>query len=129
MKNTILTIEHNNYQENVIVNAKNVKEVRNLIKEAKGFTVAFQGDYIFSLVEDTEKSIEVECCSYYRDGSTKTNTNETVIVHKDGKVKFDGDCMGSYIFRFQKVKSTSFGDYINVYGERMYFAWGAPKFK
>lgn len=74
------------------------------------------------------KNIEIECCSYYRDGSTKTETVESVIVRKDNKVKFDGDCMGSYNFRFQKVKSTSFGDYINVYGERMYFAWNAPKF-
>ena len=74
------------------------------------------------------KSIEVECCSYYRDGSTKITTTEAVIIRKDGQVKFDGDCMGSYSFRFQKVKSTSFGDYINVYGERMYFAWNAPTF-
>ena len=128
---TIVKVTYTKYYENIKVNAKNANQLRILIntdKDIVSHKVITQGDYTFSLVEQNEKSIEVECVSYYRDGSTKRTTIESVIVRKDNKIKFDGDCMGSYSFRFQKVKSTSFGDYINVYGERMYFAWDAPTF-
>jgi hypothetical protein len=128
---TIVKVTYTKYSENIAVNEKNANQLRSLIntdKDVQKYEIYFQGDYNFSLIEETEKSIEIECCSYYRDGTIKSETLESVIVRKDNKVKFDGDCMGSYSFRFQKVKSTSFGDYINVYGERMYFAWEAPKF-
>jgi uncharacterized protein YqiB (DUF1249 family) len=129
---TIVKVTYTNYSENIAVNEKNANQLRNLIntdKDVQKYEIYFQGDYIFNLVEQNERTTEVECVSYYRDGSTKRTTTETVIIRKDNKIKFDGDCMGSYSFRFQKVKSTSFGDYINVYGERMYFAWDAPTFK
>ena len=128
---TIVKVTYTRYSENIAVNEKNASELRSLIntdKDVQKYEIYFQGDYNFSLIEETEKSIEVECVSYYRDGSTKRTTIESVIIRKDNKIKFDGDCMGSYSFRFQKVKSTSFGDYINVYGERMYFAWDSPTF-
>jgi len=108
--------------------SKESLEILSVYNVSKEFEAAVRA-MIENFLNPNERTIEVECVSYYRDGSTKRTTTETVIIRKDNKIKFDGDCMGSYSFRFQKVKSTSFGDYINVYGERMYFAWDAPKFK
>ena len=128
---TIVKVTYTRYSENIKVNAKNANQLRILLntdKDIVSHEVITQGDYVFNLVEKNEKSMDVECVSYYRDGSIKRTTIESVIIRKDNKIKFDGDCMGSYSFRFQKVKSTSFGDYINVYGERMYFAWDSPTF-
>ena len=124
MKNTILTIEHNNYQENVIVNAKNVKEVRNLIKEAKGFTVAFQGDYSFSL-KPLFKMVEVELSNCDRMHKSFTINVE---VREDDKIRVLGDSCGDWVFKFQTVKTTGKGDYVKMYGQRVYFSYTAPTY-
>ena len=124
MKATILTIEYNNYQENVIVNAKNVKQVRNLIKESKSFVVAFQGDYNFNL-KPQFKTVEVEISNCYEISRYFTMSVE---VREDDKIRILGDGFGDWVFKFQTVKTTGKGDYVKMYGNRVYFKWNAPTF-
>lgn len=47
MKNTIITIKYNNYEENVIVNKSNYSEVKQLVKDNE-WSIFFQGDFIFN---------------------------------------------------------------------------------
>jgi len=124
MRATILTIEYNNYEENVIVNAKNVKEVRNLIKEAKSFAVASQGDYTFSL-KPQFKTVEVELSNCYEISRYFTMSVE---VREDDKIRILGDGFGDWVFKFQTVKTTGKGDYVKMYGNRVYFKWSAPTY-
>ena len=129
---TTIKVTYTNYSENVNVNEANAQQLRNLINndsDVQGWEVYTQGDYSFQLVEPTEKVVSVDLEEFRRDGTVKhTYPNCLVSVRKDGKVKFEGDTCGAWSFRFQKVKESSFGEYINVYGKRSYFAGGAPIF-
>ena len=42
---TIITIVHENYEENVIVNKENFEEVKELIRKAKNYKIFQQGDF------------------------------------------------------------------------------------
>lgn len=125
MKATILNIEYNNYTENVIVNEKNVKQVRNLIKKSKGFAIAFQGDYSFNL-KPLFKTIKVQISNC---DEINRYFNISVEVREDDKIRILADGFGDWVFKFQTVKTTGKGDYLKMYGNRVYFKWNAPTYK
>ena len=55
--------------------------------------------------------------------------SQTIQVRSDNKIRILGDGFGDWVFKFQTVKTTSKGDYLKMYGQRVYFACEAPTFK
>jgi hypothetical protein len=119
MKATIITIDFGQYTENVIVNEQNADEARSTIKAAKGYAVFFQGDYVFSL--STTKIEDVEICQYDSNAAPKkeyTERFETKIVNGKKLYKMVDGCGQN--LRFQKLKSTTYGQYLTLFGTRWY---------
>jgi hypothetical protein len=124
---TIVKVTYTKYSENIKVNAKNANQLRILIntdKDIVSHEVITQGDYIFNL-KPQFKTVEVEI----------RNCNEisryftmSVEVREDDKIRILGDGFGDWVFKFQTVKTTGKGDYVKMYGNRVYFKWDAPTF-
>jgi len=71
------------------------------------------------------KTVEVEISNCYEISRYFTMSVE---VRSDDKIRILGDGFGDWVFKFQTVKTTGKGDYVKMYGNRVYFKWSAPTF-
>ncbi len=125
---TIITINFKNYSENNTV--LNLDCIVSLVERMKNdsdfvsFEIAQAGDDVEAVKEilfprETEQTFTVEVFNH--DTEDKTFSIE-VVVRKDGKVKLLADTFGGeWRNCFQKVRETSKGYFVKLYGSRLYF--------
>lgn len=98
MKNTIIKVSHDQYTERIILNASNRIEVTNYLHD-KIWQVETEGDFIIDEMEHKGQYEMIVC----------TKVGEKVLPFYE--------CCE----RPQKVKTSSKGQYIHIYGQRFYF--------
>ena len=106
--NTIIEVNQGNYTERIIMTAKNFWNVLAEI-EGKAFQYIVKGDFVATTQKMSEKD---EYCY------------TLTLQVKGDKVKILDDVCDAYIPKFQKIKTTSKGQYITHGSDRVYFLNG-----
>ena len=121
MKNTIVKITYTNYTENAVISSskqeRELLAIKNKDNDFQSYEVISQGDYILKNSKIEMKTFAIgnnDEFEYYQEFEIIGN-----------KVKAIIDTFGEdYRMCFQKVNTTSKGQWVKVYGERIYFLNG-----
>jgi copper chaperone CopZ len=105
---TIIEVNQGQYTENIAITKTNIKEA---LKEIKGkdWTYIVKGDIT---LEPKEVTVEFE-----------TSTPMSGLLSADGRLKVFFDTFsGEWRHAFQTIKSTDKGEFITIYGRRIYIS-------
>tara|TARA_R110000772_G_scaffold111831_2_gene215933 strand:+ start:3600 stop:3974 length:375 start_codon:yes stop_codon:yes gene_type:complete len=121
MTNTIVKITYTNYTENVKINnskkENELLDIKNRDNSFESYEVIKQGDYIL-------KSDKIEMKTFAMGNNDEFQYEQTFEIIGN-KVKAIIDTFGEdYRMCFQKINTTSKGQWVKVYGERIYFLNG-----
>ena len=121
MTNTIVKITYTNYTENVVISSskkeRELLAIKNKDNSFEKYEVINQGDYIL-------KSDKIEMRTFAMGNNDEFQYHQTFEII-GSKVKAVIDTFGEdYRMCFQKVRTTSKGQWVNVYGSRIYFLNG-----
>ena len=127
---TIVKVTYTNYSENIIVNKTNIDQFWELIRTGQGiicYELITQGTFKDDFLPKTNERVIINVKMSYHDSMHKIFLMD-VVVRDDEKIKLLFDTFGEWNQCFQTIKSTGKGDYMTLYGNRVYFYWDAPKF-
>jgi len=121
MKNTIVKIAYTNYTENAVISSskqeRELLAIKNKDNDFQSYEVISQGDYILK-----NSKIEMKTFAMGNNDEFEYYQEFEIIGNK---VKAIIDTFGEdYRMCFQKVNTTSKGQWVKVYGERIYFLNG-----
>ena len=118
---TLVKIKYTNYTENAVINnSKKEREllaIKNKDNDFKSYEVIKQGDYIL-------KNSKIEMKTFAMGNNDEFEYYQTFEIIGN-KVKAIIDTFGEdYRMCFQKINTTSKGQWVNVYGSKIYFLNG-----
>jgi len=121
MKSTIVKITYTNYTENVNVNSSKIEKelirIKDIDNSFESYEVLAQGDYKLK-----NEKIEMRTLAMGNNDEFQFDQKFEIIKNK---VKAIVDTFGEdYRMCFQKINTTSKGQWVKVYGERIYFLNG-----
>ena len=131
---TIVKIQYENYSDNVSVTKKNVRDYYKMIRNArrkadiKWKEVIEQGDVKIYELKEGEKYV-YNVLMVNNKSMDDPFLMDMWVRKKDNKVKLDFDTMGDWKRSWQQPRWTEKGQYVKLYGHRVYFYNDLPTYK